>query len=112
MTDNVGEKGSPWRTEYEPGDMVGLRYVPGRRKAVRPKWGGHHGAHVKGSIRWEERLGGYFVTYSFLLGFESTTKKGETFKRWNLAMGQYREHDRAVREKQRLENFRAAQRVL
>lgn len=93
-------------------ELPPVYHGPERRKVVRPKWGGRHGSRAKGSVRWSERHGGYRVHFSFLLGFESTTREAETYARWNLAIGQYREHDRAVREKQRLENFRAAQRVL
>lgn len=75
-----------------------------RRKARLPKWSGRLGQRVKGSVRFGE--GGYLVTYSYLIGFESTAKASETFSRWSLAIGEYREHDRTVQEKRRLEKYR------
>lgn len=82
----------------------------GHRKARSPKWGGKHGSRVKGSVRWDG--GGYRVVYSFLLGYESTTKTSEFFDRWSLAIGQYREHDRMVQERKKLEDFRSVRAVL
>lgn len=80
------------------------------RSAVRPKWGGRHGSVVKGSVKWNGSS--WDVTYSFLLGYETTLRASEPFDRWFLAISQYREHDRTVRERKRLEDFRAAERVL
>lgn len=81
-----------------------------RRKPRLPKWGGKHGSRVKGSVRWDGE--GYRVVYPFLIGYESTAKASEVFDRWSLAIGQYREHDRAVRERKKLEDFRSVRPVL
>lgn len=77
-----------------------------RRRARRPKWGGRHGSVVKGSVKWSQRKGGYEVVYSFLLGYETTLHASDVWDRWSTAMNQYREHDRRVWEKQKVERFR------
>lgn len=101
-----------------PGDFVSAypkleknsTYGKEHRKARLPKWSGRHGGIVKGSVRWNAE--GYRVVYSYLLGYESTAKASEVFDRWSLAIGQYREHDRAVRERKKLEDFRSVRTVL
>lgn len=84
------------------------------RKARLPKWGGKHGSRVKGSVTWsaDESGSAWVVVYSFLLGYESTTHVSERFDRWSLAIGQYREHDRMVQERKKLEDFRSVRAVL
>lgn len=74
------------------------------RRATLPKWGGKQGALVRGSVRWNGE--GYEVIYSYLLGFSTTAKATEVYSRWATAMGEYREHDRTVRERRQLEHFR------
>lgn len=86
--------------------VMGITFGQRRRKARLPKWSGQHGSVVKGSVRFDFALG-WVVVYSYLLGYETTAKASETFGRWSLAIGQYREHDRMVRERKRLEDFRA-----
>ena len=70
------------------------------RSARLPRWGGRHGDRVKGSVRWDGTA--YLVTYSHLLGYQTTMHARERFDRWSVAMNQYREHDRNVREFQKL----------
>lgn len=84
-------------------------YGKGHRRATLPKWGGKHGSLVRGSVRWNGQ--GYEVIYSYLLGYSTTAKNTETFSWWFLAIGAYREHDRTVRERRELEQFRNSERA-
>lgn len=70
------------------------------RKARRPRWHGYYGSRAKGSVRWSAKDGGYRVTYSWLLGYTTTQRASDVWDRWCVAMNQYREHDRHVRETQ------------
>lgn len=94
------------------GDAVSAypKSIVGRLKVRRPRWGGRHGSVVRGTVKWNGD--GYRVVYSFLLGYETTLRASETYALWFMAMNAYREHDRTVRERQKLEDFRAVERVL
>lgn len=80
------------------------------RKAILPKWGGRHGAVVKGSVTKVE--GVWKIVYSHLLGYETTTRSPVLYHNWRVAMLDYIEHDRAVRERKKLEDFRSVRTVL
>lgn len=106
MTDNTQRIGGV--ETFSLADLIPTVYNL-HRKAVRPKWRGRHGSVVKGSVKWT--LDGYQVVYSFLLGYETTLRETETYALWFMAMNAYREHDRTVRERQRLEDFRSGERL-
>lgn len=95
-------------TEMEERVVSGWR----KRRPVKPKWGGRHGSRVKGSVTWSPEEGAWQILFSFLLGYESTTRATERYINWRVAMVEYIEHDRAVRERKKLEDFRSVRAVL
>lgn len=83
------------------------------RKARLPRWGGRHGDRARGSVSFaaDESGSAWVVTFSFLIGYEATMRVSERYQTWGLAMSEYREHDRTVRERQALEKFRSGGRT-
>lgn len=57
------------------------------------------GKRRKGSVRRETKRGGYMVVFSYIIGDHSTFKVSDLYWGWNVAMSEYREHDRMVQEK-------------
>jgi hypothetical protein len=74
------------------------------RKAILPKWGGRHGSIIKGSVTKVE--GVWKIVYSSLLGYSTTQRAPVMYHNWRVAILDYIEHDRHVREKQSLEQWR------